>query len=265
MELPGGGLRDDGGFSIRNLQKMVSAGMFYDEDLAYIHDQGFTDMARAAARTVLDLLKAQKIKNGLVVDLGCGSGVLAEKLTRAGYDVLGIDMSEAMLRLARKRAPLARFERGSLFRTSLPDCVAVCAIGECVNYLFDRNGASRLAPLLRRVHRALKTRGAFMFDIAEPGRGSKASFVHSEGDDWAVLVRKEVDVRRETLTRRMTVFRKVGPLYRRSEEVHRQKLYSVAQIRTALEAAGFQVTRLRGYGTARFAPERAGFIARKPK
>ena len=58
--------------------------MFYNEDLAYIHDQGFTDTTRNAVQSVLQLLSRQKIKDGLVVDLGCGSGVLAEQLTRAG-------------------------------------------------------------------------------------------------------------------------------------------------------------------------------------
>jgi hypothetical protein len=78
-------------------------------------------------------------------------------------------------------------------------------------------------------------------------------------------VNKDEDVRRKVLTRRMTIFRKVGRLYRRSEEVHRQRLHSAARIVKALEAAGFRVTRLPGYGTERFAPGHAGFVARKPK
>ncbi len=239
--------------------------MFYNEDLAYIHDQGFTDVARNASRTVLELLKARKIKKGLVVDVGCGSGVLAGKLTRAGYDALGIDMSEAMLSLARKRAPLAQFKQGSLFQfqTNLPDCVAVCAIGEGVNYLFHRRGTTQLAGFFRRVHGTLSLDGVFVFDIAASGRASKRSSLHFEGKDWAILVNKEEDARRKILTRRMTIFRRVGRLYRRSEEVHRQRLYSAARIVEALKAAGFQVTRLRGYGKERFAPGRAGFVARK--
>jgi SAM-dependent methyltransferase len=237
--------------------------MYYDLDLAYIHDQGFTDLARNAAQCVLQLLRAQRVKKGLVVDLGCGSGVLAEKLMRTGYDVLGVDISEAMLRLARRRAPQARFKRGSLFQTKLPACVAVCAIGECFNYLFDRRGATQLEGLFRRVHGALNPDGVFVFDIAELGRVSKPSSLHSEGKDWAILVNKEEDGRRKVLTRRMTIFRTVGRLYRRSEEVHRQRLYSAARFAEALEAAGFHVTRLRGYGKERFAPGRAGFVARK--
>ena len=243
--------------------------MFYDEDLAYIHDQGFTGMARDAARTVLDLLRKKGTKSGLVADLGCGSGVFAERLTRAGYEVLGIDLSEAMLKLARKRAPRARVQRGSLFRTRFragpPSCVAVCAIGEGVNYRFDRKGGSRLAAFFGRVHRALKPGGVFVFDVAGPGRGSKPWLLHSEGTDWAILVSKEEDARRRILTRRMTIFRRVGRLYRRSEEVHRQRLYSARQITKALAGAGFRVTRLPGYGRERFAPGLAGFMARKVK
>jgi SAM-dependent methyltransferase len=239
--------------------------MFYDEDLAYIHDRGFTRMARNAAQTVLGLLKAQKIKGGLVVDLGCGSGVFAERLTRAGYDVLGVDLSDAMLNLARKRAPLARFQRGSLFRAKLPCCVAVSAIGESVNYLFDQKGATRLPEFFGRVHRALKPGGVFVFDVAGPGRGAKPWLLDSEGTDWAILVCKEEDIRRKILTRRMTIFRRVGRLYRRSEEVHRLRLYSVGQITKTLTGAGFRVTRVPGYGKERFAPGLTGFVARKPK
>ena len=50
------------------------------------------------------------LRNGLVVDLGCGSGILAQELCAAGYKVHGIDQSEDMLLLARQRARTARFE-----------------------------------------------------------------------------------------------------------------------------------------------------------
>jgi len=117
----------------------------------------------------------------------------------------------------------------------------------------------------RRVHAALNPGGVFVFDIAELGGVPKPSSLHSEGKDWAVLVNKEEDIRRKVLTRKMTIFRKVGRLYRKSEEVHRQRLYSAARMMKTLEATGFLVTQLPGYGKECFAPGRAGFIARKPK
>src|SRR5262245_34869396 len=67
----------------------------YREDLAYIHDVGHGDFARDAAPGLLALLRRQGIREGLVVDLGCGSGIWAEILVREGYRVLGIDLSPA--------------------------------------------------------------------------------------------------------------------------------------------------------------------------
>ena len=236
--------------------------MAYNQDRAYIHDAAFSRLALDAAATLLRILSRQKIRRGLIVDLGCGSGRLAEKLTRAGYEVLGIDISAAMLRLARKRAPKAKFVQGSLFAADLPDCVAVTAIGECVNYLFDQRGANDVRRLLRRVDRALVPRGVFLFDVvcsSEPG----PVLSHSAGKNWAILVTKQTNPRTHVLTRSMTIFRRVGRQYRRSREVHRQKLYSVNQITRELKRAGFALETLSGYGEAGFLPGRAGFIARK--
>jgi hypothetical protein len=87
--------------------------------------------------------------------------------------------------------------------------------------------------------------------------------LHSEDRDWAILVSKEEDARQRVLTRRMTIFRKIGRHYRRSEETHRQRLYPATQIVRELGAAGFQVTHLSGYGKHRFASGHAGFIACK--
>jgi len=243
---------------------MVIANVGYSEDLAYIHNEGFIDMARSAAATVLHLLHKQKVQNGLVVDLGCGGGVLAEILTQAGYHVLGIEISENMLKLARQRAPKTQFIRGSLFQAKLPECVAVTAIGQCVNYQFDRRSKSGLAGLFRRIYCALSPGGVFLFDVVEPGRVSKPPSLHFEGKDWAILVDKEEDIRRHVLTRRMTMFRKSGRLFRRSEEVHRQRLYPLTEIRGELISAGFRVRRLPGYGNEHFPSGRAAFAARKP-
>ena len=74
----------------------------YSEDLAYIHDAGYGDFARGAAPALLGALRAHGITTGRVVDLGCGSGIWAALLLDAGYEVLGIDISPAMIRLAKK-------------------------------------------------------------------------------------------------------------------------------------------------------------------
>ena len=129
-----------------------------------------------------------------MVDLGCGSGLWARELTKAGYRVLGIDISEAMITIAHRRVPEAEFRVGSLFEADIPTCEAVTSIGEVFNYLFDPgNDRQALIRLFRRVYDALIPGGVFVFDIAEPGQviqGTKDR-VFSEGEDWLVLVEKE--------------------------------------------------------------------------
>jgi len=109
----------------------------YRKDLAYIHDAGFRDYALNAAPGLLQMLRKNGVTDGLVVDLGCGSGRWAAELNRAGYRVLGVDQSAAMIGLARKIAPNSRFKIASLLRASLPFCDAITSIGECLNYCFD--------------------------------------------------------------------------------------------------------------------------------
>jgi 2-polyprenyl-3-methyl-5-hydroxy-6-metoxy-1,4-benzoquinol methylase len=92
----------------------------YNEDLAYIHDVGYGGFAEGAAPGVLRILREAGIGDGLVVDLGCGSGIWARHLTDAGYEVVGVDISPAMIRLARKRAPTALTSVGPPSMRSVP-------------------------------------------------------------------------------------------------------------------------------------------------
>jgi len=221
----------------------------YKTDLAYIHDTGFGDFARNSARGLLELLRSSGIKEGLVIDLGCGSGIWAAELKRHGYDVLGVDISPAMIDIARKRVPNAEFRTGSLLKTAFPNCAAVTSLGECLNYLFDEtNSIKLLRQLFRRVYSALQPGGLFIFDIAEPGRGKGPRQKHREGADWAVLVEVDEDTRTRRLTRRIISFRKSGSLFRRDEEVHRLQLYKRSEILKELRAAGFRARTLDGYG-----------------
>jgi SAM-dependent methyltransferase len=234
----------------------------YGADLAYIHDVGFGQFAEHAAPGLLQLLRKAGKRNGLVVDLGCGSGIWAKELTDAGYDVFGIDQSEPMIALARQRAPRGAFRAESFLTAELPPCVAVTAIGECFSYLFDRgNSERRLARLFHRIYRALEPNGLLIFDVIveapEAQRGFRA------GEDWAVLVVSDVDKRRRLLTRRITSFRKVGDLYQRAEETHVLRLSDRSQLAAELRAAGFRVRTLTAYGGLPMLPGRVGFLARK--
>jgi SAM-dependent methyltransferase len=238
----------------------------YEDDLAYIHDQGFGDYARTAAPGLLEMVRKAGITSGLVIDLGCGSGLWARELATAGYDVLGIDISEAMIDIACRRVPRAEFLVGSLLNSKLPQCAAVTSLGECFNYLFDTsNSLSRLRRLFRRVYAALKPGGLLIFDIAEPGRGKGPRQKHMQGQDWAVLVEVAEDTDTNRLTRRITSFRKVGELYTRHEEVHRLQLYRRSEIVRELRDLGFRVRTVRAYGDQPMIAGCVGFVARKTR
>src|SRR5579872_2909153 len=78
---------------------------YYGPDLALVHHLGFGFHADSVAPGILGLLEPVRERNGLVVELGCGSGLLTRHLVAAGHPVLATDASPAMLELARETAP----------------------------------------------------------------------------------------------------------------------------------------------------------------
>src|SRR5207249_689029 len=118
------------------------------------------------------------------------------------------------------------FRVQSILSAEMPSCVAVAAVGECLNYLFDeRHSPSGVRQVLGRAFAALEPGGLLVLDIAEPGRVPRGtSKTWFEGEDWAALVTAEEDPGQKLLTRQITSFRKVGELYRRDHEVHQQRL-----------------------------------------
>lgn len=226
----------------------------YGEELAWIHHAGFSEFAESSAPGLLDLLRRNGVHGGLVVDIGCGSGVWARALTRAGYDVLGIDASPAMIAIARRTAPEARFEVGSFATADIPPCAAVTAIGEVLNYGHRQD----LAPFFARA-----TAPLLIFDIAERGSYPPHEERRVGGNDWSVIAIKQSDG--ERLTRRVLTFRQIGGATRRSEEVHAMELYDRDDVMRLLREAGFSVRVRRSYGTRRLPKGHAVYVATRPQ
>jgi SAM-dependent methyltransferase len=239
---------------------------FYGEDLAYVHDAGFTSLAALAADRLIEELHRLS-KGGLVVELGAGSGVAAARLGAAGFDVLGIDASPAMIQLARENAPRATFVEESFVTADIPPCDAVLAVGEVFNSLDDRaNTAKALDRVFTRVFKALWPGGVFLFDVAGPGRvaGGEPVTTTWVGEDCAVVSTVVEYAKRSTLTRSVTTLRKVGGRIRTAEETHEQRLIPAARVLEQLRKAGFKVRTLQGYDGERFAPGHSVFLARRP-
>jgi SAM-dependent methyltransferase len=239
----------------------------YREDLSWIHDLAFGDLARNAAELLLQTLAADGASAGLVVDLGCGSGLLAEAVSDAGFEVLGIDLSPVMIAMARRRLPEIRFRCESLLTAELPPCVAVVAVGECFNYRFDeRNSREALRALFRRIHTALVPGGVLLFDAAGPGRvaGGEPLKTYVDGGDWALLMTAEENGEGSRVTRCITSFRRVGELFRRDDECHELDLLPAEELLADLQAAGFETRVLDAYAGFALPAGLRGFLARRP-
>lgn len=237
----------------------------YADDLAYIHDAGYDFHARGVAPGLLHVLKAAGLAGSVVVDLGCGSGIWAAQLHQAGYLPVGVDISPAMIALARQRCPRGEFHVASFLDFQLPRCGAITAFGEVVCYLLDRaNNRRALGQFLRRAYDALLPGGVFIFDIIEIGVDRGRAPTYRAGDDWACLVAFEHDDRRKQLIRQITTFRKIGDSYRRGQETHHVQLHDRRDVVRLLRQAGFRVRTFRRLGDYKLLPHRVGFIARRP-
>ena len=202
----------------------------YRKDLAYIHHHGFSEFAESAAAGLLEILRKSGIREGTVVDMGCGSGILARELIRAGFIVHGFDASPSMIALARKTAPDATFRVAAFERAAIPSCHAIVAMGEVLNY----GTFAGVRAFVQRASKALPAGGLLLFDVAERNGYPPRDERHDEGDDWVVFTVKERDGTH--LRRRIITFRPEGQTMRRGEEVHTLELYDRAEL-TALLAS----------------------------
>jgi SAM-dependent methyltransferase len=221
----------------------------YSDDLAYVHDAGFGDLARRSAPEIVRLLRARGIRRGHLVEIGCGSGIAAQRFLTSGYEVTGIDASAAMIRLARENAPGARFRVATVERARLPPCAGVIAVGEIVSYV--PGGVPAMRRLFRRVHEALQPGGLFVFDFIESAAGRTFPAKTFAGAGWALAVRATYDASRRLLSRRIVVVRTVGRRVRHATETHCVRVYDRTDLRNALAHAGFSVRMSRSYGACR--------------
>jgi SAM-dependent methyltransferase len=231
----------------------------YSDDLAYVHDTAFGDLARQAAPAIVEILRARGLRRGPVIEVGCGSGIAAHYLVRCGYDVTGFDVSRAMIRLARARVPAARFRVSSIERLQPPPCAAAIAIGEVVSYV--TGGIAALDRFFARLHGALRPGGAFIFDFIESADRRTFATKSFGGAGWALASRATFDAATRVLTRRILVLRTSGNRVRHADETHHLRIYSRAEMTDALRRAGFTARMSRSYGRCRLLPGDLAVVA----
>ena len=224
--------------------------VYYREALSRIHHEAFGFHADACAPGILELLGDVRARDGLVVEVGCGSGLLTRHLLDAGHRVIATDASPAMLDIARSYVPDALEHRLlALPGDEVPECDALVSTGHALSYLPDR---SSLEAALVACARAVRPGGVLALDLEDLETRDAQMARPSFGvvrDDWAMVMERASDGP-EHFARLMTIFvREPDGRYRREFERHDNVLVDVdAVVRPLLEAEGLDVEIGRSFG-----------------
>ena len=131
---------------------------------AYVYDTFMDNVPYGEwARHIREKLCEHGVTDGIVLDLGCGTGTMTERLAGYGYDMIGVDNSEEMLELATESGYdilyLLQDMRGFELYGTVRAVVSVC---DSVNYITEPD---ELEEVFRLVNNYLDPKGIFLFDF----------------------------------------------------------------------------------------------------
>lgn len=143
--------------------------MAYNE-FAYFYDEFNGEADYEALYThIKRQLEAHGISNGIVADLGCGTGELTLMLSQAGYDMIGIDQSEEMLCVVRDKAEqLGLSGRLLLLRQDLCALDLYGTIRAAVSTFDTFNHIADLDRAIANAAFFMEKGGVFLFDMNTP-------------------------------------------------------------------------------------------------
>ncbi|KAA0235007.1 MAG: Trans-aconitate 2-methyltransferase [Acidimicrobiales bacterium] len=222
---------------------------YYRRDLSLIHHRGFGFHADACAPGILALLEPALDRKGLVLELGCGSGLLTRHLIDAGHRVIATDASPSMLDLARENVGNAEELRQLVLPDDpIPPADAIVSVGHVLNYLPDE------ASLLRAVTaatRALRPGGLIAIDLCDlewaEARRDSPPLARIE-QDWALFTKFSIPSP-DRFVRQMTTFvANADGSWRRDDERHDNVLIDTKLVAQALHSEGVSARVLTSFG-----------------
>jgi SAM-dependent methyltransferase len=226
---------------------------YYRHDLALVHYRGFGFHADMCAPGILSRLEPVRARSGLVLEVGCGSGLLTRYLVDAGHRVLATDASPAMLELARATVGArARVERLTLPDDPIPDADAIVSIGHALSYL---PSAAAIDRALVALARALAPGGAFALDLCDLEWASTRVDAPTHalvGDDWAIITEYSVPTPEQFVREITTFLRNDDGSWRRDDERHDNVMIDVTRVPALLAAEGVEVEVRDAFGTEQF-------------
>jgi SAM-dependent methyltransferase len=192
-----------------------------------------------------ELLKDLGVMPGSrLIDAACGTGGITLELYKAGYAVLGMDVSQQMLTAAAAKAAKAgaaiTFVHQDIrsMRVHRPIDGIICSC-DGVNYLLSK---ADLLSFLRNARKSLKKGGILLFDVSseEKLRAMDGQLYGEENEESAYLWTNSIDEESGIITMDITLFIKQWEFYRREQEVHRQKIWTAQELVDALCQSGYE-------------------------
>ena len=198
----------------------------------------------AWGRWLKQQLASRGITDGLVLELGCGTGTMTELLAEAGYDMIGVDNSEEMLAEAMEKRVesghdilylLQNMQKFELYGTVR----AVVSVCDSMNYITEEEDLEHVFSL---VNNYLDPQGIFLFDMNTIYKYQTMigdTTIAENRDEGSFIWENSYDEETGINTYELTLFipREDG-LYEKDEEIHYQRAYSLEKIRELIEKAG---------------------------
>ena len=199
------------------------------------------------AEYLVGLLKESGISDGLVLDLGCGTGNMTELLATAGYDMIGVDNAEEMLEIAmEKRAKsghdilylLQDMREFELYGT----VKAIVSICDSINYITEEED---LLEVFRLVNNYLDPKGIFIFDFNTVYKYREVLGNQTIAEDredcsfiWDNYYYEDERINEYELS--LFIKEQDSDLYRKYQEMHYQKAYDLETIKGLVEESGLE-------------------------
>ncbi len=246
------------------------------QSFAEVYDRLMTDVNyKARTSYLLKLFSKYDKKPSLVLDVACGTGGFSNELAKKGIEVIGIDMSEEMLAVARQNS--AEKDTDVLFLCQRAEELdlygtvdgAICCL-DSLNHITDYK---TLCKAFERITLFLETDRLFIFDVNTPFKHKfilgDNTFIIDEEDIFCAW-RNSTDEDSLTTEIALDFFVKEedSESYRRSEEFFSERAYTDEELQKAIADAGLETVAILDDMSdiaAHEYSERAIYITRKIK
>lgn len=207
--------------------------------------EGSLDFSRRAFRRVAAACREHGVPPARHLDLGCGTGTLAILMAQAGWEVVGLDASEAMLAQAKQKAVDAgcavEFVQQDMRHLCLAEPVSLAtAFYDTLNHLLF---AEDVAATFQGVARVLLAGGLFVFDVNTEATcrqlwGGVTHFIEAPRASTVYQTSYDADTRLAKAL--LTGFLRRGDRYERFEEEIIERYWPPEEIEEHLVAAGLR-------------------------